>query len=449
MLYSFKQPFLRLQHQYKKSKNIIMKTKKGLFGLSAIILLSIISFISCENLVKETSIVYVPEYMTLNEFRSSIKSTQPKELSNPGKIYYKDGYLFINEVSKGIHIINNNNPESPQKVAFITVPGNNDLAIKGDILYADSYTDLVAIDIGNLSDIKEVHRLDSIFLYYYPEVPDYNYDILTKDDESIIVTGWKLEVLSKETEQTKYYGYKRLPKYRDVLVYAAETNAVSSSAGIGGSMARFTIKNDYLYIVQEFNMNVMDISELNSPRHLTTLHIGWGLETIFPYKNNLFIGSQTGMYIYDLTNPASPNQLSQFDHLRSCDPVVVDDEYAYVTLRSGTRCMNGNNQLDVIDITELTNPSLVKSYDMVNPHGLGIDNKILFICDGNAGLKIYDASDPLKIKVNILATYPKINAYDVIPFEGVLMLTAKDGIYQYDYSNLENIKQLSKIVVKN
>ena len=110
--------------------------------------------------------------------------------------------------------------------------------------------------------------------------------------------------------------------------------------------------------------------------------------------------------------------------------------------------MNGNNQLDVIDISDLSNPSLVKSYEMNNPHGLGIDNKILFICDGSAGLKIYDASDPMEITMNKIVNYHGINAYDVIPLEGTLMLTAKDGIYQYDYSDLKNIRMLSKITIE-
>ncbi|UCH14905.1 MAG: hypothetical protein JSV22_02805 [Bacteroidales bacterium] len=425
-----------------------MKTKSVLLSISAVAILSVIFLIACEKTAKETKIVYVPEYMTLDEFRSSVKSTSPEEISNPGKIYYKDGYLFVNEVSEGIHIINNNNPANPQKVTFITIPGNNDLAVKGNILYADSYTDLVAIDISDLSDIKEVHRLDSLFFYYWPEVPDYSYDIMIKRDESLIITGWKQKVVSREHERVEFYGYDRIYPFRDAVFFAAETQGFSSSAGTGGSMARFTINDNYLYIVQDYDMNVMDISELYNPIKVTTLNVGWGLETIFQYKNNLFIGSQTGMYIYDLSDPAVPEQLSVFNHLRSCDPVVVDDDYAYVTLRSGTFCMNGNNQLDVIDISDLSNPELVKSYEMNNPHGLGIDNKILFICDGSAGLKIFDAKDPMEITTNKIVNYPGIDAYDVIPLEGTLMLTAKDGIYQYDYSDLRNIKMLSKITIE-
>jgi hypothetical protein len=135
--------------------------------------------------------------------------------------------------------------------------------------------------------------------------------------------------------------------------------------------------------------------------------------------------------------------------VRSCDPVVVEGDLAYVTLRSGTTCQGFTNQLEVIDIKDLTNPVLLKIYPMTNPHGLGIDNKNLFICDGDDGLKIYDATDHLKISDNQLAHYKNINTYDVIPYNNVAIMTGKDGIYQFDYSNPKDIKLLSKVTISN
>ncbi|MFM7853104.1 MAG: hypothetical protein ACKO96_14590, partial [Flammeovirgaceae bacterium] len=69
----------------------------------------------------------------------------------------------------------------------------------------------------------------------------------------------------------------------------------------------------------------------------------------------------------------------------------------------------------------------------------------LFICDGDDGLKIYDATDHLAISENQLAHYKEINTYDVIPYNQIAIMTGKDGIYQFDYSNLKSIKQLSRL----
>jgi len=84
---------------------------------------------------------------------------------------------------------------------------------------------------------------------------------------------------------------------------------------------------------------------------------------------------------------------------------------------------------------------------MYNPHGLGIEGNLLFVCDGDAGLKIYDRTDPLGILNNQLAHFADIDTYDVIPFNGILMLIGEDGIYQYDYTDIQNIVQISHLVV--
>jgi hypothetical protein len=139
------------------------------------------------------------------------------------------------------------------------------------------------------------------------------------------------------------------------------------------------------------------------------MQIEWDIETIFPYKTNLFIGSSSGMHILDISSPESPAKVSTYVHIRSCDPVVVDDKYAYVTLRSGTACQGFTNQLEVIDITDLKAPELLKTYPMTNPHGLGIDKSTLFICDGRDGLKAFDASDVYKIDQAPLAHYKDID----------------------------------------
>ena len=57
--------------------------------------------------------------------------------------------------------------------------------------------------------------------------------------------------------------------------------------------------------------------------------------------------------------------------------------------------VKNTSQLDVVDLSDLSAPTLVKSYGMDNPYGLGLDDDLLFVCDGTSGLKIYDASNPM------------------------------------------------------
>jgi hypothetical protein len=150
------------------------------------------------------------------------------------------------------------------------------------------------------------------------------------------------------------------------------------------------------------------------------------------------------MYMYNITNPYSPVQLGSFTHARVCDPVIADDNYAYVTLRNGTQCAGFLNELNVVDISNLMAPVLQKKYDLFNPHGLSKDGNLLFVCDGKDGIKIFDATDRqnLVLKKQI----PNLNTYDVIAYNGLMIVVAADGLYQYDYTNANNIVLVSKIL---
>jgi hypothetical protein len=171
------------------------------------------------------------------------------------------------------------------------------------------------------------------------------------------------------------------------------------------------------------------------------------METMFILNKTMFLGSTSAMYIYDLSYLPSVTYLSQFTHFRSCDPVIADDKFAYVTLKVGGNCGRGQNLLEVFDITNLKNPILKNTYQMTSPQGLGKDDDILFVCDGDAGLKVFDASKP-DIQLPELARFSDINAFDVIPVNNNLFLIGEDGFYQYDYSDLKNIVLLSKIKIQ-
>ena len=48
----------------------------------------------------------------------------------------------------------------------------------------------------------------------------------------------------------------------------------------------------------------------------------------------------------------------------------------------------------------------------------------------------------------MVKSYPDVQAFDVIPNKGVLILTGKGGVVQYDYTDNTAIKKLSTISVQ-
>ncbi len=389
----------------------------------------------------------VPVYMAFDEFRASFEKSAPIEISYPGKMYFKDGYLFVNEYGKGIHVIDNSDPANPEKVAFYEIMGNVDMAIRGNILFADSYIDLLAIDITDIENPVEIDRIENVFPEIVPE-GELWFPYAMVDKSKGVIVDWEVKKITEKMEDYQYGGW--LFRGEMNFLMSADAGAKwSGGSGTGGSMARFMLNEDYLYVIAvPIRLKTVDITAPDNMAVIDSIDVPRNMETLFRLQNNLFIGTTTGMLIFDIVDPKKPVQVSSYDHIRACDPVVVDGQYAYVTLRTGNMCNNGQNLLEVIDISSITNPYLVKSYPMFNPHGLGTDGDLLFICDGTAGLKIYDKSDPLAIITSQVAHYPDFDTYDVIPMNGILMLVGDGGIYQYDYSDPENIIQISHITIK-
>ena len=272
------------------------------------------------------------------------------------------------------------------------------MAIRGNKLIADSYVDLLVIDIENpLQPIVE-HRQEDV------------YELYGKGPNESILAYYQVTNLEEEIPCTDA-NFDRNVFQRGGVVFAevdvleqsnGSADQVLADAGIAGSMSRFSIVGNYLYVVDLSSLSVIDLTGLPALDVLQKNYIGWNIETIFPYQDKLFIGSSNGMFIFDNSNPIEPVMLSVFQHATACDPVYVQGNTAYVTLRDGNTCENFNNQLDVVDVFKSFLPTLIKTYPMHNPHGLSINKNHLFLCEGDMGLKVFDITDNKKIDKNQL-----------------------------------------------
>jgi hypothetical protein len=383
-------------------------------------------------------IINEPVFISGSEFRNSVKVTNDvHELSNYGKICFYKGYIYISDPGKGIYIINNTDLSKPQMAGYIELTGNYDLTIRNDLLYADAWIDLVWFDVSNPSLPTLKGRIENIFPNAFPATQneyDFDYELCrTGIEEGKIVAGWEL----KERKQ------KISPEEKDYALFQAQPSAVNA---VNGSMSRFSLYDKYLYAVINNQMNIIDLSDGNAPKSAGSMYIGYNVETIFPYQDKMFMGTPTGLLIYSVENPLQPVMRSQVRHVYGCDPVVVENDLAYVTIHSGNLCGQTSNELMIIDVSNIDDPVQIVSYNMHNPKGLGIDNGNLFLCD--AGLKIFKVTDPQTLISNLLKHYTGMDGYDVIPYDNTLIMISDNGLYQYDYSDLNNIRELSFIPVK-
>ncbi|MEO6548312.1 MAG: hypothetical protein ABIN94_09945 [Ferruginibacter sp.] len=397
---------------------------------------------SCvKDTLQSTFTYFTPVYKTKAEVLQSIKSAPPSALHNTGKLFLHGNYIFINELNKGVHIIDNSNPLAPKNMSFVSIPGNVDIAVKNSILYADLFTDLVTIDITDPTNVVLKNVIANVF-------PDKALFTGNNTDSTKYIVDW----IRQETKDKKAIQEGSSSPMLWLSDAAMSSTVASSTKSIGGSMARFTIVNNYLYTVGQSNLTAFNISLPSQPKKENVKSLGWNIETIYPMKDKLFIGGQTGMFIYSLTNPSEPGFISSFSHACFRDPVIADDDYAYVTLRAtaeNSPCWGATgaqrNELDVVSIANLLQPSLIKVYDMAEPKGLSKDGNLLFICDGKGGLKIFNAASVQDIK--LLKVFSNIKPFDVICNAGIAIVVADEGLYQYDYSNINNIRVISKIAI--
>ncbi len=412
----------------------------------------------CEEVYSYT--VLEPVYLTYGEFRSGAVAEGPRPLENIGKVAYKNRYLFANEINQGIHVIDNRDPNSPVPIAFLAVPGSMDLGIKGNTLYADSFTDLVTFNVGDPYNCDYLSRVEDVFPKRdYSFIPDYKLEAPLDQTLGVI-----LEFI--ESERVAVLPCDSTPHQADIdwepwVVddWLEELGTISADdewqpAFLSGSSKKFSIVDDYLFAVDEGYLtsyrifNPMNISKIDST------FVDWGLSSIQPYHRNnvnyLFAGSGSNTFFYEVRSTADLHNIGKTRSFTGCDNVIADDNRAYVTSRNfgSDACSSVDPQLQIFQIDTLHLPQPVSSTFMTNPVGLGIDGNQLFVCDEDDGLHIFDVSNPIinQMSENRL---PNVTGSDVRLFEidgsKLVLVIGRDGLYQYDYTSTANIELLSII----
>ncbi|TDH27298.1 hypothetical protein EXU57_06830 [Segetibacter sp. 3557_3] len=220
--------------------------------------------------------------------------------------------------------------------------------------------------------------------------------------------------------------------------------ASNASTGKGGSLTRFTISGDHLYVVDNHFLYAYSLLNPQKPERVYTSPLNFDIETIYPFKNYLFLGTRTGLYVYSIDTAAKPRLIGEARHARSCDPVVANDSVAFVTLKGSAICGPATSGLYINDITNINKPILRKTIELPDPVGLGLQDSILYVCCGPAGLKVFNVKQPYS--PTLISTAMDGKYVDVIPYNGILICFVEDGIILYDITKPDLPQKLNKIV---
>lgn len=408
------------------------------------IVMSVLLLFSCK---KNDDYVLVgkPIIKSLADIRADIKVISARATNSDGKIYVAGNYLYYIAQKSGVHIFDNTNPASPKNIAFIKLQGVHDIAIKGNYLFADNYSDLVVLNISNLANVQIVKFVENSIPYYAENTNDFT-DIAYFDYPNVDMSDKVIVGYEKVREKNKFDNHNGPIMFEDMTMM--NSTASSSNVGIGGSYARFQINNNALYTVDDYTLKVFNISNPSNTKFVTNVYmnswIGGRLETLFRQGDNLFVGSTAGVHILDASDEFNPTYKGVFSHATSCDPVVVNGNTAYVTLRGGTNCnATIQDQVNVLDVSDLTNPHLLSTYFMNQPLGVGVHNSTLFVCSGDNNLYVFDANNSSNLLLK--NKYAIQDVLDVIPLNSHLIVVGKDKIVQYNYGNNYSLEAISTV----
>lgn len=414
---------------------------------NTLLIASIFWFTSCVEDSGKLIVTYTkgtPTYGNINAVRNTAINGSAKEVINPGKIFVADDFLLIGEEGEGIHIVDNSDPAQPTNVGFINIPGNREFYYANQIIYAESYYDMLKIDVSDFQNPKLIHRAQEAFTE----------ELQNANGQTLI--GFEFEEVTEELHaDDDLYGMMSddgnnyiFYDYANSIIppSAVPASFAGNSSGKIGSVNRIVEHKGYVYAVSRSNLLIFDQSfEVNKERWIAS-----DMETVFPLNNHLFIGGRTQVTILDISNPLRPEHLSSFWHASSCDPIFpASDSIAYVTLRTGdfAECPGDQNALIVLNIEDLDYgyPVSLQEIEMLSPFGVQQINTKVYVGEGDNGLKIFDASNPENL---VLDKWIKdISAYDVLehPSEANIILVATpDGLNQYkisdDYTLISTIK---------
>ena len=369
-------------------------------------------------------------YGNLEDSRNTTLNAPATEIVNPGKIYIGDDFILIGEEGVGVHVIDNSNPSNPVNTNFINIPGNKEFFVEGDKLYAESVYDFMIIDISNVRSATLDTRANDIIAQ--PSVNDKGEALLKFNYSQVTET---LEIGSDVFNEATINNYAYFDYLDQVIPNSAVPSSFAGTSGQSGTVNRIAVDGDNIFVITKNDLKVME--KTASSIDLVANEKIWGttLETIFSHNDHVFLGTTNSMEIYDVSTPTNPRALDRFDHATSCDPVYPKGDFAYVTLRTGDlarTCPGDINALVTVNVEDYNNLVQTSEIEMESPYGMTSKDEILYVGEGENGLKMFDISNPGQ--PSLIKFDQGIEAYDIIVHpnnRSQILIAGPEGLEQY------------------
>ena len=422
---------------------------KTLYPLLSILLFSILLFTGCQDKCQESQTSYELQstFVSAAEYDKFTPTlSEPREISNAGLIIFEAPYLYVNEYNKGIHIIDNSNPSNPSPAGFLPIQNNKHFQVSDGIIFANRYHDIVAIDLRNHGQVKELQRIknaypdesyisdDGIFSSFDVEE---KYQFVDCDQTTYGSAISPTDALEAASNLARTYTLEKAD-----LTTQPTTSTLNSDTK---TKVKFIVSQQHLYLLGSNQLSILDISDPNNISTNSVLDVETGAQSLFTLHNFLIVAGVDNSSMYNISNASSPSLVSKTSPIGSCTPIVANQQNAYVAIRKDNECGFSKNRMNILNIQDMANPIQTHSSSMPkNPQSLALAGSHLYVCEGKRGILILDVKD--ETKAACLKHYSCPSANNILAItENVLVVSGTDGIFQLDISDRSNPQIISQL----
>lgn len=225
---------------------------------------------------------------------------------------------------------------------------------------------------------------------------------------------------------------------------------------LSGSYANMIAAGEHLYVIGDTELITYKQQPDASVKEMDRQLLGPDLESLHYRKGVLFIGSSLTMYICKLDVENIPvlqsrTLYSDLSDFQPCDPIVANDEIAVVSLSSSVQVdedgcgLEEVDEIRIYDILDISSPELITTVEMDNPKGMALDGHLLFVCEKSNGLKVIDVSEPAQPKQ--MYHFEGFETYDAVATGTSVLLVGASNLYEYDYSDPNNIHEVWSVKI--
>jgi hypothetical protein len=216
-------------------------------------------------------------------------------------------------------------------------------------------------------------------------------------------------------------------------------NVVNLGANFGGSR-RAVIRDNILFVADWFSgLHLYDISQPESPRHLSNFHTQGSSKGVLVRGDYAFVADDDhGVQILDIKNPQQPRKISEVATPGLAYTMKLVGDYLYLADHRGG--------FHIISVADIAHPAIIGSASIAGKAwAVEIVDQLAYVAADNAGLLVFDISDPTQPKQ--LTAYEVGGAAEDVVIRGHFAYVASfdNGLHIFDISQPLQARELSHL----